>query len=179
MMANTSAGVEPTVLRGFENDCKVTIEKLLGWEEGYRGSPYYCSEGYVTYGIGHKLSNTKDEPLDNYPDMWISPEDAEHLLTQDLRKTFGDIGISNFNIAYDMLSNDRQVVIESMVYQIGVAGVEKFSNMWDCIVDGDFHVASIEMLDSLWAEQTPERAKRHAEVMEFGDLKHVYGSYLS
>jgi len=162
-----------------KDDTKITIEKLLDWEEGYRGKPYHCSEGYVTYGIGHKLSSVKDEPLDNYSDMWISQGDAEHLLTTDLRELFGNIGQSSFIIAYDELSNDRQVIIESMVYQMGIAGVAGFHQMWKDIKDGDFRGAASEMIDSRWREQTPERAKRHAEVMEYGDLKHVYGTYLS
>ena len=117
--------------------------------------------------------------MDNYSDMWISIENAEELLEKDLRKLHGDIGQSSFVIAYDELSNDRQIIIESMVYQMGIAGVAGFHNMWKDIRDGDYRGAAEEMLDSLWARQTPERAKRHAEVMEYGDLKHVYGAYLS
>ena len=161
-----------------EFDTKVTIEKLLDWEEGYRGAPYHCSEGYVTYGIGHRLSNIKDEPLDNYSGVWISQSDAERLLTQDLLKLHSNIGQSSFATYYDELSNDRQIIIESIAYQIGIAGVADFHKMWIDIRGGDFRGASSEMIDSLWREQTPERAKRHAEVMEYGDLKHVYGTYL-
>ena len=179
MMTNTSAGIEPVAQEEPEDDTKVTIEKLLGWEEGYCGSPYHCSEGYVTYGIGHRLSSIKDDSLCNYSDMWISREDAEHLLRKDLRKLHGDIGQSSFVIAYDELSNDRQVIIESMVYQMGIAGVAGFHQMWKDIRDGDFVGAGDEMRDSLWREQTPERAERHAQVMITGDLKFVYGAYLS
>jgi len=162
-----------------EDDTKVTIEKLLDFEEGYRGAPYVDSEGYITYGIGHKLSSIKDEPLDAYSGMWISRKDAESLLEQDLIKVLFTICGSDFAVAYHELSNDRQVIIESMVYQMGVSGVEKFKNMWADIAEGDFRGAASEMIDSVWREQTPERAKRHAEVMEYGDLKHVYGAYLS
>ena len=171
--------VDATTHPELYNSTKVTIEKLLDWEEGYRRAPYYCSEGYVTYGIGHRLSDVKDEPLDNYANLWITRRDAESLLTKDLFSNIDDIASSNFVVYYDELSNDRQIIIESMVYQMGAAGVAKFMNMWVDISKGDFNGAADEMLDSLWAKQTPKRAKRHAEVMRTSDLKFTYGGYLS
>lgn len=198
-MTNTSAGVEPVTQIGDvstqigdpynpqamshyeapKDDTKITVEKLLGYEEGYRGQPYHCSEGYVTYGIGHRLSSVKGVSLDDYSDYWISSKDAERLLSQDLHKVHYNIRKSSFVSAYDKLSKDRQIIIESMVYQMGIVGVAKFKIMWRDIRASDFAGAGAEMMDSKWAKQTPNRSIRHADVMRDGDLTKVYGAYIS
>ena len=46
-----------------------------------------------------------------------------------------------------------------MVYQLGKYGVLKFKNFLKALDEGDLSRASEEMLDSLWARQTPNRAK--------------------
>jgi lysozyme len=51
---------------------------------------------------------------------------------------------------------------------MGVDGLAGFKNTLAMIADGRFDDASKGMLNSLWARQTPNRAKRHAEVMRTG-----------
>ena len=58
----------------------------------------------------------------------------------------------------------RNIVVE-MVYQMGAYGVSKFNGMLKALQDEDYKQASVEMLDSRWAKQTPNRAKRMAERM--------------
>ena len=52
-----------------------------------------------------------------------------------------------------------------MVYQIGEGGVSKFKNMWKALDTEDYGEASFQMLDSLWAKQTPARAGKLAGKM--------------
>ena len=52
-----------------------------------------------------------------------------------------------------------------MVYQIGEGGVSKFKNMWSALDREDYGEASFQMLDSLWAKQTPARAGKLAGKM--------------
>ena len=56
-------------------------------------------------------------------------------------------------------------VIVNMVYQIGEGGVSKFKNMWKALDNEDYGEASFQMLDSLWAKQTPARAGKLAGKM--------------
>ena len=58
----------------------------------------------------------------------------------------------------------RNIVVE-MVYQMGAFGVSKFKGMLKALSEKDYKRASYEMLDSLWARQTPNRAKRMSERM--------------
>jgi len=69
----------------------------------------------------------------------------------------------------------RRDILISMAYQMGVNGLAGFKNTLAMIADGNFSGASNGMLSSLWAKQTPNRAKRHAEVMRTGDMKAYEG----
>jgi len=55
-----------------------------------------------------------------------------------------------------------------MAYQMGVTGLAGFTNTLGMIARGDFAGAAGGMMNSLWARQTPNRARRHAEVMRTG-----------
>lgn len=132
---------------------------IIANEEGWRDLPYYCSEGYPTIGYGFRLAG-KNDPLPNFVlpraagEAWLDAKilSIEHAMAPKLAK----------------LNDARAAVIVSMCYQIGIHGVLGFKRMWAAIDGNDWHRAAIEMLDSKWAKQTPERAKRHAKMMEDG-----------
>ena len=48
---------------------------------------------------------------------------------------------------------------------MGYSGVGKFKNMIKALQNNDTKTASIEMLDSRWAKQTPNRAKALSDKM--------------
>ena len=58
----------------------------------------------------------------------------------------------------------KEVIIE-MVFQLGIGGVMKFKMMWNALKDQNYSEAADQMLDSLWAKQTPKRAKSLSDVM--------------
>ena len=58
-----------------------------------------------------------------------------------------------------------QDVVMEMCYQLGVTGFSKFVKTITYLKDKDFKNASIEMLDSKWAKQTPNRAKKMSEIV--------------
>jgi lysozyme len=55
-----------------------------------------------------------------------------------------------------------------MSYQMGTTGVMKFKNTLTAIEHGDYELAALGMLDSTWAKQTPNRARRLASQMKVG-----------
>ena len=57
-----------------------------------------------------------------------------------------------------------EVIIE-MVFQLGIGGVGKFKKLWSALDREDYGEASFQMLDSLWAKQTPARAGKLAGKM--------------
>ena len=141
--------------------------KLIELEEGWKPTPYYCSENYPTVGYGFKLAD-KNAPL---PDF-ILPKSAGDAWLLELIN-----GLENQVKQYPWyakLNSPRKAIILSMMYQMGFTGVFKFKNMIQAILDNDYVTASNEMLDSRWARQTPNRANRHAIQLQGGDWHSYY-----
>ncbi len=145
------------------------IGKLLLNEEGFRTDAYYCSEGYPTIGIGKRIGS-KGASLDNYRFTcplvvaidWL--EEETDALTKQLSKYSW----------FTKQNKDRQTILISMAYQMGMSGLLCFQNMIRALEAGEFEQAEVEALDSRWYRQTPKRAKRHAEVLKTGDLDYTY-----
>lgn len=152
---------------------QITVVDVLEFEEGYSDKAYLCSENYPTIGIGHRLSSFTGN-LNSYKGMHWDRAKAEEELEKDLQSVFTDIRNSTFYGTYKELSYDQQVIISSMVFQMGVKGVTAFKLMWADLVVGNWKGASLEMLDSRWAGQTPGRAGRHSRVMYNETLQQVY-----
>lgn len=144
-------------------------ELIIKLEEGFRQYPYYCSEKFPTVGYGERVGN-KGDPLPN-----ITRTEKEAL--QFLRTRIKDIVFQVSRQrpkAWNNCNEQRQAILISMCYQLGVSGVLKFNNMWTALERSDFELASKEMLDSLWARQTKNRALRHAKTMKDGGLDMYY-----
>lgn len=118
-------------------------------EEGFKGVVYKCTEGFDTIGYGTKLPLTKEE--------------ATLLLEYRLGKLKSELNSSLYALeapaeVWDILYN--------MAYQLGVPGLLKFGKFIKALQNRNYSQASIEMLDSKWASQTPNRAKRLADRMK-------------
>lgn len=66
------------------------------------------------------------------------------------------------------LDEVRQEVLIMMVFQLGEKGVGRFRKMIEAIEKKDYELAAKEMLDSRWAQQTPNRARELSKIMESG-----------
>lgn len=132
-----------------------TIEQIK-LHEGLRLKPYKCSEGYLTIGYGRNLETNG-----------ISEDEAEEMLLNDVAKVESKLekaGLLNANDA-------RKAVLINMAFQLGFGGLSKFKNFIAAYQNGEYYRASEEMLDSLWAKQTPGRAKELAEQMRTGEFQ--------
>ena len=58
-----------------------------------------------------------------------------------------------------------QEILVEMVFQLGIGGVGKFKKMWSALDNEDYGEASFQMMDSLWAKQTPNRAEKLSQKM--------------
>ena len=128
-------------------DFKALIERI-GVNEGFRSKPYKCSENVWT--IGHGLT-------------WITEEESLSILSGRISELH--LKLSEDLDWYDRMPPEIKGVIIEMCYQIGYSGVMKFKNMIANMKDINWKGAADEMLDSLWAKQTPERANRLAEIV--------------
>ena len=130
----------------------LTTVKLLEFEEGYRGQVYYCSEGYPTIGIGKKIGLHK-QPLSDFALIDVPKPVAYAWLECDLQTTIKQCQSFKW---FDLLNQSRKDIVVSMCYQLGFDGFRKFKQTIKHIDNGNFALASPEMLDSKWARQTPE-----------------------
>ena len=134
--------------------------------EGYRDHVYRDSLGYLTCGWGHALHVGSKIPL----------EAAEAFLKQDVADAVRDYFKLAPSLGADTLRGlnmARRRVIVEMLFNLGLPGVLKFRKMWDAIKRRQWEQASMEMLDSLWADQVGkkpgQRAWVLAEIMKKGD----------
>ena len=114
--------------------------------EGYVGVVYKDSLGIDTIGYGFAI---KDLELD---------EDICEIILARKLKNLQDMVKIKFKWYGYMPPEIKDVVME-MCYQLGVTGFSKFRKTIAYLQNKQFHDASEEMLDSLWAKQTPNRAK--------------------
>lgn len=143
------------------------IIEILNFEEGYKEKPYIDTQGYPTVAGGIKIG-PKGVKLSNYTftvprevgDLW-----KKSFVAKTLREMLGNKSILE---ASRQCNDARRDILVSMAYQMGVDGLAGFKNTLAMIADGRFDDAAKGMLNSLWARQTPNRAKRHAEVMRAG-----------
>ena len=112
-------------------------------EEGFKGTVYKCTEGFDTIGYGTRLPLSKEESelILEYRLKIIKSQLTGYLYNLDIKQE-----------AWDILFN--------MAYQLGVRGVLNFKKMIKALEKQDYKTAAKEGLDSLWAKQTPNRAKR-------------------
>ena len=127
--------------------------------EGYRNKVYLVPLGKRTVGVGHLCVE----------DFWVDDREySEDMLMNILKDDLKNAIEGAERLLKDCRILDslaREIVIE-MVFQLGETGVSKFKNMLKALKEGpDYKTAAIEMLDSRWAKQTPNRAKKMSDHM--------------
>lgn len=70
---------------------------------------------------------------------------------------------------FSQLNEPRQAVLTGMAFQMGLHGLLGFHDTLGAIRDERYSHAAECMRQSKWASQTPKRAKRMADQMEFGE----------
>ena len=131
------------------------LDRLKGFE-GYRQFAYRCSLGHLTIGFGTMIEEGGHGV----------PEYIAELLLRDYLQTI-DTRLRVHGWFTD-LDEARQHCILEMAYQMGVEGVQGFSKMIEALRNGDYSRAAAEALDSLWAKQTPSRARDVAQRLRDG-----------
>lgn len=140
------------------------MEEDLIRDEGLRLRPYKCSAGHLTIGVGHKIQSTdRIEETGS-----VSLELAGYLLTRDISKALGIANSIFGRERFDSMAEARQRAIVNMIFNLGEAGFLGFRRMVAAIKAEDWTKAAIECLDSKYARQVGDRAKRVAHAMRTG-----------
>ncbi len=169
----------------FLNDSSLSIlMNLLKAEEGVGNKgmcvAYLDKEGYPTIGVGHlcqktKVSKDKASSKCSSAEKTCKIDNGKTLFRQDIDSTLKSMGYyHNIKSAFGTVNNKRQSVLVSMAYQMGggKGGLSDFKKFLTNFTNKKWKVAAKEMLDSLWARQTPNRAYRQALVIYFGECNY-------
>jgi lysozyme len=133
------------------------LKDMLIRHEGLRLTPYNDSLGVLTIGVGRNLR-----------DVGISRSEADILLQNDIDRAEDDAN-HHFYWFY-ALDNARQVVVLSMIFNLGISRFSLFSKTINYIAVQKYREASEEMLKSSWAKQVGQRAIELSMIMQNGKL---------
>lgn len=137
---------------------KEKLKQQLIKHEGMALKPYKCTAGKLTIGVGRNLEA-----------KGVSEHEALAMLNNDINETFDRLRDAWPKII--LLDDVRANVLVNMAFNIGVAGLMKFSKMFNALALTDYEQAAKEMLDSKWAQQVGDRAIELAEQMKTGQYQ--------
>lgn len=143
--------------------------KFFVSEEGYRLTPYFDSEGYVSFGIGRNLvANplTDEERSIGKKYGWGSPTFVEYLFKRDLLKVHVDL--DHHYPWWRSMTETRQIAMMSMMFQLGAGKLRLFAPTMTLLREGRYIEAGRRLRNTLWARQTPGRADRVIKMFENG-----------
>jgi lysozyme len=135
------------------------LARQLTGDEGVRPCVYQDHLGYWTIGIGRLVDSRK-------PGAGLRPNEIEFLLANDIEDRVREL--AKRLPWFIQLDEARQGVLLNMSFQLGVDGLLAFKNTLELVRTGKYTEAAAAMLQSKWAGQTPERAKRLSDQMATG-----------
>ena len=130
----------------------MSLIKNIKDHEGFRASVYKCSEGYDTIGYGFAIK-----------DLELDEDIAELILLRKIEALQHRIA-SVFGWWYNSPKTIKNAVT-NMCYQMGVSGFSKFKKTIYYLETEQYDEAATECLNSLWAKQTPARAREISEAI--------------
>jgi lysozyme len=133
------------------------IDKLMAQltlHEDLRLKPYRCSKGKLTIGIGRNLD-----------DRGISKAEAEFMARNDINEAIRQLKTLKF---WPDLTENRQMVLIDMVFNLGWPRFLGFKKTIALIADKKYNAASAEMLNSKWHSDVGQRAETLAQMMRQG-----------
>ncbi len=138
------------------------LKKELTEDEGCKNEIYLDHLGYKTFGIGH-LVKAKDPENDMDVGTPVSDQRVAECFDEDIDKVIEDC-----IILYDdfyTLPDEVQLIVANMMFNLGRPRLTNFVRMRVAVNKGDWQEAAIQMEDSKWYKQVPNRAKRLCERM--------------
>jgi len=138
----------------------MNIDKLreeLKEDEGCKYEIYLDHLGLPTHGIGHLITEW-DEEYEKKVGTEVSEERVNECFAKDVETVLEDCKVlySNFN----ELPEEVQLILANMMFNMGRTRLSKFSKLKLAVDDEDWMEASIQMEDSRWYKQVPNRAER-------------------
>lgn len=131
------------------------LKAQLPIDEGVKSKPYRDSEGILSIGCGRNLEHNG-----------LRPDEIDLMLANDINQAEADAR-ALFHV-FDRLSESRKAVLVNMAFNLGKRRLAGFVRFITAVNTGHYEQAAVEMLDSKWAVQVGNRAKRLATMMTEG-----------
>lgn len=138
---------------------KSELIRQLRADEGVRPCVYNDHLGFATIGVGRLVDSRK-------PGAGLRDDEISYLLNNDIDDRID--ALTRKLPWFQNLDDARKGVLLAMAFQMGVEGLLGFKNTLQLVMEGKYENAAHGMLNSLWAKQTPARAKRLSEQMRTG-----------
>ena len=138
----------------------MNIDKLreeLKEDEGCKYEIYLDHLGLPTHGIGHLITEW-DEEYEKKVGTEVSKERVNECFAKDVETVLEDCKVLYSN--FDELPEEVQLILANMMFNMGRTRLSKFSKLKLAVDDEDWMEASIQMEDSRWYKQVPNRAER-------------------
>ena len=138
----------------------MNIEQLreeLKEDEGCKYEIYLDHLGLPTHGIGHLITEW-DEEYEKPVGTPVSEERVNNCFQSDVHVTIDECKKLYDN--FDDLPEEVQLILCNMMFNMGRPRLSKFLKLNDAIANENWLEASIQMEDSRWYKQVPNRAER-------------------
>ena len=133
------------------------LQEELKEDEGCKYEVYLDHLGLPTFGIGHLVTEW-DEEYEKEVGTEVSEERVNNCFQVDIWGTVNDCKVLYSN--FDDLPDEVQLILANMMFNMGRPRLSKFKKMHGAIKESDWLEASLQMEDSKWYNQVPNRAER-------------------
>jgi GH24 family phage-related lysozyme (muramidase) len=144
----------------------VNIEQLredLKRDEGCVYSVYLDHLNLPTIGIGHLVTEW-DEEYGKPVGTTVSEDRVNELFDKDVQVTIEECEQLFGN--FQDLPEEVQQILANMMFNLGRPRLSKFRRLCKAVAERDWQEAAVQMEDSKWHKQVPNRANRLIERMK-------------
>ena len=142
----------------YSNEFRIRLKEEIISDEGSVLKVYKDHLGYFTVGVGH-LIIPSDEEWGVGVGTPITQTRADELLFYDLANVLKECE-EHFHNNWRDWPEEVKLIIANMAFNLGITKLKKFQLMLTAINKEDYKTAAKEGLNSRWAKQVHNRAKR-------------------
>jgi|TARA_B110000196_G_scaffold212659_1_gene182450 lysozyme len=142
----------------YSKEFRIRLKEEIISDEGCVLKVYRDHLGYFTIGVGHLVLPT-DEEWGTGVGTPITQTRADELLFHDLNTVLDECE-THFHQNWSIWPEEVKLIIANMAFNLGITKLKKFQLMLTAINAEDYKTASKEGLDSRWAKQVHNRARR-------------------
>ena len=136
------------------------LREELTVDEGCKEEIYLCSEGHPTFGIGHLIVRG-DPEFGKDLGTPVAFSRVKEVFEEDVAPCIADC--TRIFKGWDTYPEEAQRCFANMCFQLGRPRLSQFKKTIAFAEAGQWDDVAVEILDSRWNKQTPNRAKRISE----------------